>query len=166
MIVSEKIDANNSFQITLSPNNSLSWGGNLLFLFFVSFPILAIAITFAIAGAPIILPFAGLEILVVTIAIWYISKRNNRQEVIKLSFDKLIIEKGIKKPEIFKELIRQWSYVFIERPSHRWYPLQIVISSKGEKIPIGEFLTEEEKEELIEMLQSHIEDLRVHEFKN
>ena len=27
-------------------------------------------------------------------------------------------------------------------------------------------LTEEEKEELIEMLQSHIEDLRVHEFKN
>ena len=26
MIVSEKIDANNSFQITLSPNNSLSWG--------------------------------------------------------------------------------------------------------------------------------------------
>ena len=123
MIVSEKIDANNSFQITLSPNNSLSWGGNLLFLFFVSFPILVIAITFAIAGAPIILPFAGLEILVVTIAIWYISKRNNRQEVIKLSFDKLIIEKGIKKPEIFKELIRQWSYVFIERPSHRWYPL-------------------------------------------
>ena len=104
MIVSEKIDANNSFQITLSPNNSLSWGGNLLFLFFVSFPILVIAITFAIAGAPIILPFAGLEILVVTIAIWYISKRNNRQEVIKLSFDKLIIEKGIKKPEIFKEL--------------------------------------------------------------
>ena len=144
----------------------MSWGGNLLFLFFVSFPILVIAITFAIAGAPIILPFAGLEILVVTIAIWYISKRNNRQEVIKLSFDKLIIEKGIKKPEIFKELIRQWSYVFIERPSHRWYPLQIVISSKGEKIPIGEFLTEEEKEELIEMLQSHIEDLRVHEFNN
>ena len=91
MIVSEKIDANNSFQITLSPNNSLSWGGNLLFLFFVSFPILVIAITFAIAGAPIILPFAGLEILVVTTAIWYISKRNNRQEVIKLSFDKLII---------------------------------------------------------------------------
>jgi uncharacterized membrane protein len=44
--------------------------------------------------------------------------------------------------------------------------LQIVISSKGEKIPIGEFLTEEEKEELIEMLQSHIEDLRVHEFNN
>ncbi|MEL0243180.1 MAG: DUF2244 domain-containing protein [Gammaproteobacteria bacterium] len=107
-----------------------------------------------------------MEILVVTIAIWYISKRNNRQEFIKLSFDKIIIEKGIKKPEIFKELIRQWSYVFIERPSHRWYPLQIVISSKGEKIPIGEFLTEEEKEELIEMLQSHIEDLRVHEFKN
>ena len=166
MIVSEKIDANNSFQITLSPNNSLSWGGNLLFLFLVSFPILVIAITFAVAGAPIILPFAGLEILVVTMAIWYISKRNNRQEVIKLSFDKLIIEKGIKKPEIFKELIRQWSYVFIERPSHRWYPLQIVISSKGDKVPIGEFLTEEEKEELIEMLQSHIEDLRVHEFKN
>ena len=51
--------------------------------------------------------------------------------------------------------------MYLSRPSHRWYPLQIVeISSKGEKIPIGEFLTEEEKEELIEMLQSHIEDLQ------
>ena len=34
-----------------------------------------------------------------------------------------------------------------------WYPLILVIASKGERVPIGDFLNEEEKLELIDRIE-------------
>ena len=40
------------------------------------------------------------------------------------------------------------------------YPAHIVVSSKGERVPIGDFLNEDEKEELVKHLERIIQELK------
>ena len=56
------------------------------------------------------------------------------------------IEKGEGKIDQVWEYFRMWSFVSVERPQHPWYPAHIVVTSKGERVPIGDFLNEDEKE--------------------
>ena len=158
MVITEQID--NGYRLSLMPNSSISWQGSLLFLALISFPISIIGITFFFYGAPIILPFAGLEILIVGTALYVVFNKSSKKEVITLTKEKLTIEKGRFRPDSVSEFIRELSYVFVEKPSHHWYPIKIVISSKGEKIPVGNFLTEEEKKEFVSSLEEIISEYR------
>ena len=58
------------------------------------------------------------------------------------------------------EYFRMWSYVSVERPDHPWYPAHIVVTSKGERVPVGDFLTEDEKEDLVSNLERIIQELK------
>mgnify|MGYP006236754875 FL=1 len=106
------------------------------------------------------MPFAGLEILLVLTALYFVFKDANRKEILTFTPEKLIIEKGRLRPETTTEFVREWAYVFVEKATHPWYPLHIVISSKGERVPIGDFLTEEDKKILIEKMDEIIQELR------
>ena len=161
MVTADSLEANNKFRLTLKPNRSISWRGNLIFLLLISTPILIIAFGFLYVGAPIILPFAGLEILIVLLASYYVYQKTNKQEIITISPEKLIIEKGKFRPETSIEFIREWAYVFVERAKHPWYPVHIVISSKGQRVPVGEFLTDDDKKIFIEKMDEIIREIRV-----
>ena len=161
MVTADRLEANNTFRLTLKPNRSISWRGNLIFLLLISTPILIIAFGFLYVGAPIILPFAGLEILIVLLASYYVYQKTNKQEIITISPEKLIIEKGKFRPETSIEFIREWAYVFVERANHPWYPVHIVISSKGQRVPVGEFLTDDDKKIFIEKMDEIIREIRV-----
>ena len=97
MVITEQID--NGYRLSLMPNSSISWQGSLLFLALISFPITIIGITFFFYGAPIILPFAGLEILIVGTALYVVFKKSSKKEVITLTKEKLTIEKGRFRPD-------------------------------------------------------------------
>ena len=161
MVTADRLEANNTFRLTFKPNRSISWRGNLIFLLLISTPILIIAFGFLYVGAPIILPFAGLEILIVLLASYYVYQKTNKQEIITISPEKLIIEKGKFRPETSIEFIREWAYVFVERAKHPWYPVHIVISSKGQRVPVGEFLTDDDKKIFIEKMDEIIREIRV-----
>ena len=161
MVTADRLEANNTFRLTLKPNRSISCMGNLIFLLLISTPILIIAFGFLYVGAPIILPFAGLEILIVLLASYYVYQKTNKQEIITISPEKLIIEKGKFRPETSIEFIREWAYVFVERAKHPWYPVHIVISSKGQRVPVGEFLTDDDKKIFIEKMDEIIREIRV-----
>ena len=79
---------------------------------------------------------------------------------ITLSKDKLIIEIGAYKLKKVWEYFRLWSYISVERPRHPWYPAHIVVTSKGERVPLGDFLNEQEKEELVSNLENIIQELK------
>jgi uncharacterized membrane protein len=160
-----KIDKRkNIYTILLQPNRSISWKNNLIFFLIISFTCLMIAILFAIVGAPYILPFAGLEILLVGGCVYLVANKVKKNEIIILTPHKLIIHRGSYNRREVKEYFRLWAQVEIEKPIHPWYPLHILIASKGEKVPIGDFLTEEEKFELIERMEEIILHFRSLEF--
>lgn len=148
------------YRILLRPNRSTDWKTNLLFISVIAFTCLTIGIGFALAGATMILPFAGLEIIFVATCVYLVMKNTYKQEVITLTKEKLKIEKGAGKIDQVWEYFRMWSFVSVERPEHPWYPAHIIVSSKGERVPIGDFLNEDEKEELVKNLERIIQELK------
>ena len=160
MVKIENNSEDGIYRILLRPNQSTSWKTSLLFVFVIAFTCLAIGIGFAFAGATMILPFAGLEVLFVGVCVYLVMKKTYKQEVITLTKEKLKIEKGAGKIDQVWEYFRMWSYVSVEKPEHPWYPAHIVIRSKGERVPIGDFLNEEEKEDLVISLEKIINQLK------
>ena len=160
MIKIQSNKENNFHRILIKPNQSISWKSGLVFVLVIAFTCLSIGLGFAYVGATLILPFAGLEVIFVGICTYLVLNKTSQQEVITLSKDKLIIEKGAYRLKKVWEYFRLWSYITVERPQHPWYPAHIVVTSKGERVPLGDFLTEEEKEELVSSLESIINDLR------
>ncbi len=160
MIKIQSNKENNFHRILIKPNQSISWKSGLVFVLVIAFTCLSIGLGFAYVGATLILPFAGLEVIFVGICTYLVLNKTSQQEVITLSKDKLIIEKGAYKLKKVWEYFRLWSYITVERPQHPWYPAHIVVTSKGERVPLGDFLTEQEKEELVSSLESIINDLR------
>ena len=150
----------NYFRILLSPNRSLSWKSALVFTIIISSICLSIGFGFALAGASLILPFAGLEVFLVSLCIYLVLKKTYVQEIIYMTPEKLKIEKGSNEPKRVWEYFRLWSYIIVEKPKHPWYPAHILITSQGERVPIGEFLSEEEKKKLVIKLEKII-----HSFK-
>ena len=161
MIQIESNKKESLFRITLTPNKSLSWKSNIFFILAISVTCGVIGIAFYIAGAFLILPFAGLEIILVGTCVYLVVQRSYKQEIITLTPEKLKIEKGISKPNQFWEYFRIWAFVVVEKPKHPWYPAHIVITSKGERVPIGDFLTEKEKLDLVDKLRNIIDSLKL-----
>ena len=160
MIKIQSNKENNFHRILIRPNQSISWKSGLIFVLVIAFTCLSIGLGFAYVGATLILPFAGLEVIFVGICTYLVLNKTSQQEVITLSKDKLIIEKGAYRLKKVWEYFRLWSYITVERPQHPWYPAHIVVTSKGERVPLGDFLTEQEKEELVSSLENIIQDLQ------
>ena len=160
MIKIQSNKENNFHRILIRPNQSISWKSGLVFMLVIAFTCLSIGLGFAYVGATLILPFAGLEVIFIGICTYLVLNKTSQQEVITLSKDKLIIEKGAYRLKKVWEYFRLWSYITVERPQHPWYPAHIVVTSKGERVPLGDFLTEQEKEELVSSLENIIQDLR------
>ena len=160
MIKIQSNKENNFHRILIRPNQSISWKSGLVFMLVIAFTCLSIGLGFAYVGATLILPFAGLEVIFVGICTYLVLNKTSQQEVITLSKDKLIIEKGAYRLKKVWEYFRLWSYITVERPQHPWYPAHIVVTSKGERVPLGDFLNEQEKEELVSSLESINQDLR------
>jgi uncharacterized membrane protein len=160
MVKIENNTEENTYRILLRPNQSTDWKTSLIFISIIAFTCLAIGIGFAFAGATMILPFAGLEVIFVGVCVYLVMKQTYRQEVITLTQETLKIEKGEGKIDQVWEYFRMWSFVSVERPQHPWYPAHIVVTSKGERVPIGDFLNEDEKEELVSNLERIIQELK------
>ena len=160
MVKIENNTEDNTYRILLRPNQSTNWKSSIIFISIIAFTCLTIGIGFAFAGAMMILPFAGLEVIFVGICVYLVMKETYKQEVITLTQEKLKIEKGGGRIDQVWEYFRMWSFVSVERPQHPWYPAHIVVTSKGERVPIGDFLNEDEKEELVSNLERIIQELK------
>ena len=160
MVKIENNTEDNTYRILLRPNQSTDWKSSIIFISIIAFTCLTIGIGFAFAGAMMILPFAGLEVIFVGVCVYLVMKETYKQEVITLTQEKLKIEKGGGRIDQVWEYFRMWSFVSVERPQHPWYPAHIVVTSKGERVPIGDFLNEDEKEELVSNLERIIQELK------
>ena len=80
------------FTFVARRNNSLSSGGRFLVLGSLAVVVLAISLGFALNGAWLIFPFAGLDILVVYLAFRYVEQHAGDYECITFHDDNIVIE--------------------------------------------------------------------------
>ena len=139
----------NTLSLTLTPNKSSTVQQNLIFFGFLSVICMTFAIGFFVLGATMILPFAGLEILILFLVLK--ANRNWLNQSEKIELDKLYVKlKKGKNDLIFDRFLSKFSIV-----DHKTKK-RIFITSDKKKVEIGSFLNEEEIEELITLLKKKV----------
>ncbi len=135
-------------QFIVRHNQSLSWHGNKIFILYIGILSLGIAGIFALQGLWLVLPFAGLEIIALTIGLYICCLRNRRQEVITIDERALTVEKGAQQPQEVWKFDRAWVNLELQNAKFQGHPSKLLIRSKGKQIEIGEYLTNKERKSL------------------
>ena len=143
---------NDKFYIELRPNKSSSLRQNLLFFGMLSLICITFGVGFFIVGAPLILPFAGLEILALITIIKLNRDWSNQLQI--LAIDKLhVIITNNKRKKIYDRFLSK--FLIQEKNGAK----VILLQSRKEQIEIGRFLTADEKDELIAILKRIVHEL-------
>ena len=133
----------NNFLIEISPNYSLRGWNRIIFLSSLAFICLSIGVFFFIMGAGLILPFAGLEVILVLTCFYLSFRWSQQKEIIYISNEKIKLEKG----RLFKE--KTWeefrSFVVLEVERDRHNSDAFCFQSKGKRFYFGSFLNDDDK---------------------
>jgi uncharacterized membrane protein len=132
-------------RIEIAPNCSLTARGALAFFASLCALSLAIAGALALLGYWPILPFAGLEMVLLGWALKSSVGRRRDRQTITLSEREVLVESR-RGAEIVQHVFpRHWAQVKLRRSPSRLHPSRLVIESHGRQCEVGEFLTEEER---------------------
>ncbi len=146
-------------RLVIRPNRSLSWRQSLIFLGAIAIPLAAISGVLAVQGFWLVLPFAGLEMLVLFACMYLVSRACRRCEVVSVGASEVTVEKGRDRgecgggPEQRITFPRSWVKVDLSGATDHWYPRRLWIGASGQRVEIGEFLVDEEKTELAARLR-------------
>ena len=145
------------FEILLKPNSSLTGATRVLFLGSIFFICIVIGIGFFLAGGIMILPFAGLEIVLVYLAFKVSFNWSNQKQVIILSKEHVEVRvDGLKEFFTWKEFR---SFATFNISKDQSMEDKISFRSKGKEIYVGNFLNKEDKEKLKEEVSLIIQKL-------
>ncbi len=136
----------------VKPNQAMSWRTQMYIYFGIAAITISIGVVFFVHGLTLILPFSGLEIMLLGIALYLTAWRSKIQEVISISETEIVIERGRKKPESRHVFQRPWTKLVLERSRNNWYPSRLLVRSHSEQVEIGQFLNEQERQGLAELL--------------
>ncbi len=103
-----------------------------------------------------VMPFAGVEILLLGVAFYMTAYRCTTKEVIIINANTLYIERGRSKVEQQYKFITAWTKVTLRPPEFRNYPSKLMIGSHGKLIEIACDLCEEEKQKLANDLRASL----------
>ena len=139
-------------RIEIAPNCSLSVPAAGLFFGSLCFVSFAIAAMMALQGFWPVLPFAGLEMLLLGWALATSLRRRGQRQTIIVSDDVVRVESrsGSRCEQVV--FPRHWAQVKLRRPASRLHPSRLVIESHGRQCEVGDFLTEEERRGLAQRL--------------
>lgn len=135
-------------QVLVSANASLSRQGALVFFAVTAAASLLLAGALAVRGFWPVLPFAGLELFALGLALGLSVRRGRYREFISVYGDRIVIEKGAGAVDERFELPRHWTRVELERSRWRGHPSRLLLSCSGRRWEIGAVLTEAERESL------------------
>ena len=103
-------------EFIIKPNNSLSWRGNKVFFFMLFFVSFFIAISFAMAGMWLIVPFTGLEMLLLGSALTYCYLKNSQCEIVKIDEKKVSVSLiKMRDTKVF-DCNRYWAKFILNKP--------------------------------------------------
>jgi uncharacterized membrane protein len=140
-------------EIILRPNRSADWRTNRLLLLSLAAVSLVIGGGFAAAGAWMILPFAGLEVMAVGGALYWVSWKLSYQQVITVAGASLSIDKGVYRPRRSWRFARAETSVAVHRAPFPHEPPRISLCNREHHVRVGEFLSLEEGQHLLRALR-------------
>jgi uncharacterized membrane protein len=133
---------------TLCPNRSLDWRATKrVFLGFAA--CMGVFSAYWVAqGAWLVLPFFGLELLVLGLGLYLSALASSRHEVIEIDGAELRVLRGGRRLEQAESLPRYWSRVVLSTDPAGWYASRLWLVSHGRRVQVGSALVEPERLEL------------------
>jgi uncharacterized membrane protein len=135
-------------QVLVSANASLSRQGAFLFFGVTAAASLLLAGALAARGFWPVLPFAGLELFALGLALGLSMKRGRYREFVSVYGDRIVVERGAGAMEERFELPRHWTRVVLEPSPWRGHPARLLLCFGAERREIGAVLTGSERESL------------------
>lgn len=142
--------------IVARPNRSASWRANLWVLLALAVPSLLIAVSFAMLGAWPILPFAGLELLALAAALYYVNWKLEYRHVITVSDDSVRVDKGFYRPKQSWKFPRQGTGLAVVPEKHPWDGPELSVHDRHKSVTLGEFLNRDDSLKLLDLLKQEI----------
>ena len=148
MVLRQVNSATGITQVVVRANKSMSWRANVLLAASLGSLSAVFGGVIATAGFWMVMPFAGLEFLLVYFCLTRAYKRLGYTEVISNMGDKLLVESGYDKPVATAELPSQWTKVQFDDPPSAFDVGRLKLQCSGQSLEIGQALNKEEKRKL------------------
>lgn len=133
----------------LQPNRSMRWTDILRVLTVCGLFTAMIAVAVAALGAWPVLPFTGLELLLLAGAFYLNARQGSAREVITLHADRLELCRGNGRSQDRPDrLPRPWTRVELTRDPAGRYPSRLFLSAHGRRLEVGTWLPECERRRL------------------
>lgn len=145
----------------LSPNNSAGWHGNQCVLYAAGLFGLGMMLFTWLHGAVWVTYFCGAELVFLYCGLWRVSRDCARQELVILTPDKVIIQKG------HESLEQEWHFQRFQTQIHIAEPQpeghlhgDVAFCYRQHAVHLGAFLGDEERAQLISQLRRLVGDYR------
>jgi uncharacterized membrane protein len=104
-----------------------------------------LAVGLAARGFWPVLPFAGLELFALGVALGMSMRRGRYRELVSVFGDRIVIERGVDAVRERIELPRHWTRVELAASPRRGHPSRLLLACGGKRLEIGAILTEAER---------------------
>lgn len=143
------------FEIVARPNSSLTAKGRVYAVMIIATISLVVAIAFSLIGAWFVLPFAGLELVGIGFAFYFIHCHSQDYESIVIFGDEVSVEKRSYKAVSKMVFNRYWAKVFLRMmPSGDQL---LLLRSHGKEIDFGRsYMTNDQRLDLAKQLKERV----------
>lgn len=150
-------------QIILKPNNSLTTKGGLKVISMLAGIVLLVAFGFTNMGAWLVLPFAGLELIAISYAFYYMHRHSADFESITIANDQVVVEKKDDKKITKTVFQRYWAQVNIRKVVDNTYMnggSGLFINSHGNEVEFGrKYINDEQRVMLARELKQKLRSI-------
>lgn len=131
--------------ITLEPNRSATRKQNLQLLLLVTVTTFSVALFWAFYGAWLVLPFAGLEIAVLTYVMFRVLRLTQRMQVIRVSPDSIQVEEGETFPVRRWHFSRPDAHLNVQPARSPMDSIQLQLDDGNQSLELGGFLNQDDR---------------------
>jgi uncharacterized membrane protein len=143
------------FEMVARPNSSLTAKGRVYAVVIIAAISFAVAIGFSLIGAWLVLPFAGIELLAIGYAFYYIHCHSQDYESIVIEGDQISVEKKSYKAVSKMVFNRYWVKVLLRLTPNGDQMLSL--RSHGKEIDFGRsYMTNDQRLELAKQLKERV----------
>ena len=143
------------FEMVARPNSSLTAKGRVYAVVIIAAISLAVALGFSLIGAWLVLPFAGIELLAIGYAFYYIHCHSQDYESIVIEGDQISVEKKSYKAVSKMVFNRYWVKVLLRLTPNGDQMLSL--RSHGKEIDFGRsYMTNDQRLELAKQLKERV----------
>jgi uncharacterized membrane protein len=142
---------NNTAVIRLMPNRSASWYETKWLIAAFALFISTIAIAWAVVGAWVILPFAGIEVLLLALLMHYVSSLTYQWETVEINTNTVIITSSTSNAQTLR---RDSTYVDYTNEPDSWLLPKTILYDGEHTVEVGHFLNESDRDLLKQSLKN------------